>query len=179
MKASIALRLLLIAVLLGGILSACAPTAGPGAQQQTIKIGPLVALTGSKATWGQSEANALKLIVNKINNEGGVNGKKIEIVAYDSRADKLEAVNVVKRMVEQDHVIAIIGPGQSGVANAVREVNNSAKVPLIATTATNPKVTVNDDGTVVPYTFRVCFIDPFQGTVAAQFSLKDLGAKKA
>jgi branched-chain amino acid transport system substrate-binding protein len=58
-------------------------------------------------------------------------------------------------------------------------VNNSAKVPVIATTATNPKVTVNDDGSVVPYTFRVCFIDPFQGTVAAQFALKDLKAKTA
>ncbi len=176
MKKQGILRLVLLVVLLGGILSACVPGASA---QKTIKIGHLVALTGSNATWGQSEANALKMIVNKINASGGIIGKKIEIVAYDSRADKLEAVNVVKRMIEQDHVIAIIGPGQSGVANAVREVNNSAKVPLIATTATNPKVTVNDDGSVVPYTFRVCFIDPFQGTVAAQFSLQELKAKKA
>jgi branched-chain amino acid transport system substrate-binding protein len=100
-------------------------------------------------------------------------------VAYDNRADKLEAVNVAKRLVEQDKVVAIIGPAQSGVTNAIREVNNSAKVPVIATTATNPKVTVNDDGSVVPYTFRVCFIDPFQGTVAAQFALEELKAKTA
>jgi branched-chain amino acid transport system substrate-binding protein len=106
-------------------------------------------------------------------------GRKLEIVAYDNRADRLEAVNVAKRLVEQDKVVAIIGPAQSGVANAIREVNNSAKVPLIATTATNPKVTVNDNGSVVPYTFRVCFIDPFQGTVAAQFAYKDLKAKTA
>jgi len=168
------IRLVLIAVLLSSVLAACKP-----AEAETIKIGHLVALTGGNATWGQSENNALKMIVEEINNEGGINGKKIEIIAYDSRADKLEAVNVVKRMVEQDKVVAIIGPGQSGVANAVREVVNSAKVPLIATTATNPTVTVQDDGSVVPYTFRVCFIDPFQGTVAAQFAMKDLNFKTA
>jgi branched-chain amino acid transport system substrate-binding protein len=174
MKTRWVFNILLITVLLASMLTACKP-----AEPQTIKIGHLVALTGSNATWGQSEANGLKMAVDKINAEGGVLGKKIEVIAYDSRADKLEAVNVVKRMVEQDKVVAIIGPGQSGVANAVREVNNSAKVPLIATTATNPKVTVADDGSVVPYTFRVCFIDPFQGTVAAQFALKDLNAKTA
>jgi len=156
------------------LLAACAQ-----AQPQTIKIGHEVALTGPNATWGQSEANAVKMAVEKVNAQGGVLGKKFEIVAYDNRADKLEAVNVAKRLVEQDGVVAIIGPAQSGVANAIREVNNSAKVPVIATTATNPKVTVNDDGTVVPYTFRVCFIDPFQGTVAAQFAAKDLKAKTA
>jgi branched-chain amino acid transport system substrate-binding protein len=119
------------------------------------------------------------MAVDKINAAGGVLGKKLEVIAYDNRADKLEAVNVAKRLVEQDKVAAIIGPAQSGVTNAIREVNNSAKVPVIATTATNPKVTVNDDGSVVPYTFRVCFIDPFQGTVAAQFAAKDLKAKTA
>jgi branched-chain amino acid transport system substrate-binding protein len=174
MKSRTYLIVLLVVALLSSLLSACGP-----AEPQTIKIGNLVALTGPSATWGQSENNALMLAVDKINAAGGINGKKIEIIAYDSRADKLEAVNVVKRMVEQDKVVAIIGPGQSGVANAVREVNNSAKVPLIATTATNPKVTVADDGSVVPYTFRVCFIDPFQGTVAGQFAIKDLKAKTA
>lgn len=150
-----------------------------GGKSATIKIGHQVALTGPNATWGQSESNALKMAVEKINADGGVLGKKLEVIAYDNRADKLEAVNVAKRLVEQDKVVAIIGPAQSGVTNAIREVNNSGKVPVIATTATNPKVTVAEDGSVIPYTFRVCFIDPFQGTVAAQFALKDLGAKTA
>ncbi len=173
MKTKSVFSVLFLTVILS-LLAACAQ-----AQPQTIKIGHEVALTGPNATWGQSEANAVKMAVEKVNAQGGVLGKKFEIVAYDNRADKLEAVNVAKRLVEQDGVVAIIGPAQSGVANAIREVNNSAKVPVIATTATNPKVTVNDDGTVVPYTFRVCFIDPFQGTVAAQFAAKDLKAKTA
>lgn len=175
MKGRIVVSLLLIAILTS-LLGAC--NAAPAAPQ-TIKVGHLVALTGPNATWGQSEANAVTMAVEKINADGGVNGKKIEMVTYDSRADRLEAVNVVKRMVEQDKVVAIIGPGQSGVANAVREVNNSAKVPLLATSATNPAVTVTEDGKVVPYTFRTAFIDPFQGTVAGQFAAKDLKFTKA
>jgi len=166
--------LLLLALLVGGLT-----VPGESGQPQTIKIGHEVALTGPNATWGQSEANAVKMAVEKVNAQGGVLGRKLEVVAYDNRADRLEAVNVAKRLVEQDKVVAIIGPAQSGVTNAIREVNNSAKVPVVATTATNPKVTVNDDGSVVPYTFRVCFIDPFQGTVAAQFAAKDLKAKTA
>ncbi len=174
MKSKIIVPLILIVVMLASLLGACAP-----AQPQTIKIGHEVALTGPSATWGQSEANAVQMAVEKVNAAGGVLGKKIEVVAYDNRADRLEAVNVAKRLVEQDKVVAIIGPAQSGVTNAIREVNNSAKVPVVATTATNPTVTVNDDGTVVPYTFRVCFIDPFQGTVAAQCALEELKAKTA
>jgi branched-chain amino acid transport system substrate-binding protein len=174
---------LLVASLVLGILGACKPAekkeAAAQTKQETIKIGHTVALTGPNATWGQSEANALKMAIEKINAGGGVLGKQLEVIAYDNRADRMEAVNVAKRLIEQDKVVAIIGPAQSGVANAIREVNNAAKLPVIVTTATNPKVTVNDDGSVVPYTFRVCFIDPFQGTVAAQFALKDLKAKTA
>lgn len=165
---------LIMVLVFSTVLAACGPQ-----QAETIKIGHLVALTGGNATWGQSEANAVDMAVEKVNAAGGIDGKMIEIIRYDSRADKLEAVNVAKRMIEQDKVVAIIGPGQSGVANAVRETVNAAKVPLIGTTATNPTVTVADDGSVVPYTFRVCFIDPFQGTVAGQFAIKDLGAKTA
>ncbi len=164
--------LILVSALLVVVVAGCAPAA-----PQTIKIGHEVALTGSNATWGQSESNALKMAVEEINKAGGVLGKQLEIVAYDNRADRVEAVNVAKRLAEQDKVAAIIGPAQSGVTNAIREVTNAAKIPVVATTATNPKVTVADDGSVVPYTFRVCFIDPFQGTVAAQFALKELNAK--
>ena len=174
MKAKSAFGLLLLVVMLGSLTFPGGPV-----QAQTIKIGHEVALTGPNATWGEAEARAVKMAAEKVNAQGGVLGRKLEIIAYDNRADRLEAVNVAKRLVEQDKVVAIIGPAQSGVANAIREVNNSAKVPVIATTATNPKVTVNDDGSVVPYTFRVCFIDPFQGTVAAQFAYRDLKAKTA
>jgi branched-chain amino acid transport system substrate-binding protein len=162
-----------LAVALGAVLTGC------GKKDDVIKIGQAVALTGDNSTWGQSEKNALDMEIAKINEKGGVLGKKIELVAYDTRADATEAVNVTKRLVS-DGVCAIIGPGQSGVAIAMTSVTEPANVPFLATSATNPKVTVDDKTGKVRHTaFRTCFIDPFQGTVAAQFAAKTLKLKQA
>lgn len=159
---------------LGLALTACS-----GKDAGTIKIGHAVALTGDSSMWGQSEKNALEMEIEKINAKGGVLGKKLQLIAYDTRADATEAVNVTKRLINQDKVVAIIGPGQSGVAIAMSSVTEPAKVPFLATTATNPKVTIDKDNKVKQYSFRTCFIDPFQGTVAAQFAYNNLNAKKA
>ena len=75
----------------------CKPSDGKSAaagQQEPIRIGHSVALTGPSATWGQAEANALKMIVDKINGEGGVLGRKIEVIAHDNRADRLQRMTV-------------------------------------------------------------------------------------
>ncbi|KYO67061.1 ABC transporter substrate-binding protein [Thermovenabulum gondwanense] len=186
MKISRKISILLIAIILLLIFtSACSSNTSTSSQNNQskesdfIKIGHLVALTGDASMWGQSEKNALEMEVEKINKSGGINGKQIKIIAYDTRADAVEAVNAAKRLVEQDKVIAIIGPAQSGVSNAISSVTEQAKIPFIATTATNPLVTVPKEGQVRKYAFRVCFIDPFQGRVAAQFAYTKLNAKKA
>lgn len=128
--------------------------------------------------WGQSEANALDMLVKKINAEGGLLGRPVEFVRYDNRNDTVETVNVAKRLVS-DGVIAVIGPAQSGNAIASAPVFERAKVPMVVTTATNPYVTIDQrSGAVRPFAFRPCFIDPFQGTVAARFAMTDLGATK-
>jgi branched-chain amino acid transport system substrate-binding protein len=148
-------------------------------KNDTIKIGQAVALTGDNSTWGQSEKNALDMEIAKINAKGGVMGKQIQLISYDTRADATEGVNVTKRLVS-DGVCAIIGPGQSGVAIAMTSVTEPANVAFLATSATNPKVTVDDKtGAVRKTAFRTCFIDPFQGTVAAQFAAKNLKLKNA
>lgn len=153
---------------------------GGAKQEDVIKIGNAVALTGDSSMWGIAEKNALELEIAKINAAGGVLGKKLQLVAYDTRADATEAVNVTKRLVSQDKVAAIIGAAQSGVAIAMSSVTEPGKVPLIGTTPTNPKVTIDDKTNQVrKYSFRTCFIDPFQGTVAAQFAAKELKAKTA
>lgn len=186
------LSVLLVAVLAVGMMAGCAsqPAQKPAEkapekkeeakEPDTIKIGHAVALTGDASMWGQSEANAVKMTVEKINAQGGVLGKKLQVIAYDTRADSVEAVNVAKRLIEQDKVVAIIGPAQSGVSIALASVAEPAKVPFIATTASNPYVTIDKNTNKVrQYAFRVCFIDPFQGTVAAQFAKDKLGAKTA
>lgn len=165
-------RYLLIGTLLLFVLGGTAFAADP------IRIGHTVSLTGGASMWGQSEANALDMLVKKINAAGGVLGRQIEFVRYDNRNDAVEAVNVAKRLVS-DGVVAVIGPAQSGNAIASAPVLERAQISMVVTTATNPYVTIDQrSGKVRPYAFRPCFIDPFQGTVAARFAVTDLKATK-
>ena len=150
-----------------------------GGKDNVIKIGAALALTGDNSAWGLSERNALEMEVKKINAAGGVLGKQIKLISYDTRADVAEAVNVVQRLIDEG-VTAIIGPAQSGTAIAATAVTEPNKVAFVATTATNPRVTVDDKtGKVRASAFRACFIDPFQGTVAAQFVFRDLRKRSA
>lgn len=168
---------LLLLCFLAVSLAACG-SGGGGNSEKPILIGHEVALTGGSALWGESEKNALDMEIEKINAQGGVLGRKIEIKRYDNKADQTEAVNVANRLIA-DGVCAIIGPAQSGVAIAATSVTEPAKIVLIGTTATNEKVTVDDDGTLHPYNFRTTIIDSYQGLVAANFALNDLQSKKA
>jgi branched-chain amino acid transport system substrate-binding protein len=163
---------LLIGTLLLFVLAGAAFAADP------IRIGHTVSLTGGASMWGQSVANALDMLVKKINAGGGVLGRQIEFVRYDNRNDAVESVNVAKRLVS-DGVVAVIGPAQSGNAIATAPVLERAQISMVVTTATNPYVTMDQrSGKVRPYAFRPCFIDPFQGTVAARFAVTDLKATK-
>ncbi|MCK4819530.1 ABC transporter substrate-binding protein [bacterium] len=164
---------MLISILLLGL------TGIVSAQENIIKIGFFGALTGDQAVWGQADRDGLLLTVDMINEAGGILGKKIEVVSYDDRGDQLEAVNVVKRLIKEDKVSAIIGCNSSGRNIAVAPVVEEGKVPIISTFATNPRVTVPEEGKLMKYTFRVCFIDPYSGEVTAKFAMDDLGAKKA
>ncbi|MEG0772184.1 ABC transporter substrate-binding protein [Clostridium sp.] len=152
--------------------------AGSETKDEVIKVGWIGSLSGDQAVWGQCESQTVKMVFEDINNNGGLLGKKIEVVTYDTRGDSTEAVNAVKRLTGQDKVVAIIGPNASGQAIPISSVLEEMKVPDIATVATNPKVTVVD-GKVKPYNFRVCFIDPYQGAVAAGFAADVLKVKKA
>ena len=145
----------------------------------TVRIGHTVSLTGGASMWGQAEANAMDMLVEKLNAEGGILGKQIEIVRYDNRNDAIESVNVARRLAG-DKVVAVIGPAQSGNAIATAPVLERAGIPMIVTSATNPYVTIDQKTEKVrPFAFRPCFIDPFQGTVAARFAADKLGARKA
>lgn len=157
----------------------CGKSSGSGgAKDEVVKVGWIGSLSGDQAVWGQCESQTVKMVFEDLNNNGGLLGKKVEVVTYDTRGDGTEAVNAVKRLTGQDKVIAIIGPNASGQAIPISPVLEEMKVPDIATVATNPKVTVVD-GKVKPYNFRVCFIDPYQGAVAAGYAVDVLKAKKA
>lgn len=146
---------------------------------EPIKVGYLAALTGNDASYGIAEAQSAQMYVTKRNNEGGVLGRPLELVVYDSKSRPEDAVNAVRRMIESDRVVAIIGSNTSGINIATAALVNAAKIPQIGTATTNPLVTVDTKGNVRPYSFRLSFDDPYQGYLGAEFATHSLGAKTA
>jgi len=164
---------------LGAVIAIVLLAAGMATAQGTVKIGYLAALTGDWAAYGQTEVKAAQLAVEEINAKGGVVGSQIQLVPYDFRTRAEDAVNAVRRMIEQDKVYAIIGANGSGINIATAPVVNRAGVSQIGTVSTNPIVTVDNDGKVRPYSFRICFTDPYQGKVLAYFAASEMGKGKA
>ena len=173
----------LLATAISAMLAVSVVASGCGGGSKAsdeIKIGVVSEMTGSNATYGTSVVNGMKLALKEVNDKGGVNGKKVSIVVADSKSEPAEAANAMSKLVNQDKTPVVMGIFTSSSAIAAANVSESAKVPFLAIGATNPKVTLDDKtGKVKPNTFRVCFIDPFQGTVGANFVLNKLKLKKA
>mgnify|MGYP002409331679 CR=1 FL=1 len=161
--------LVVLGLLLGMVL--LAPAA---AEEKPIKIGYLAALTGDWAAYGQTEEKTARMAVDEINAQGGVLGRKLELVVYDFRTRAEDAVNAVRRMIEEDKVVAIVGANGSGINIATAPLVNRYEVPQIGTVSTNPLVTVDEKGKVRPYSFRICFTDPYQGKLIAYFAANEL-----
>lgn len=172
--------LLCAAILIAALaLASCGGKAQSKADTSEIKIGWLGALSGDQAVWGTAERNGTLLMIEKINKAGGILGRQLKLVDYDDKGDQLEAVNVAKRLITEDKVVAIIGTNSSGRNIAIAPIAEKAMVPVIATYATNPRVTQPEKGVLMQYTFRVCFTDPYQGSVMADFAKSELKATKA
>lgn len=152
---------------------------GGCSSEKVVKIGFDAQITGPDSYIGQAAKLALEDRIAEVNSKGGIKGYKVEMITYDSRSEVPDAVAAAKRLMDQDNVAAIIGPEWSGAAIPISTIAGTSKVPVIATTASNIKVTVDDAGKVQPYMFRVCFIDPYQGTALADFAYKELGKRKA
>ena len=146
---------------------------------EPIKVGYLAVLTGDYSAYGIAEVNMAKLAVSEINAAGGVLGRPIELIPYDAKGRIEDAVNAARRLVTVDKVVAIVGTSVSGINIATAAIVEKAKVPQISTVATNPLVTVDAKGKVRPYSFRICFTDPYQGALAANLAYNDLNKKKA
>ena len=136
-----------------------------------IRIGVFEPITGANAAGGALEVEGAKL-ANELYPE--VLGKKVELVIADNKSDVVDAATAAARLIERDKVTAIIGSWGSSLSMAAGDIVRDAKVPAVAASATNPLVTEGND-----YYFRVCFIDPFQGTVMANYAYNSIGAKKA
>lgn len=150
-----------------------------GSSADTIKIGAIGEMTGGNASYGTSMMRGFNLAAKEINAAGGVDGKKIVLVEADTKSEPAEAANAMSKLINQDKVSFVSGIFTSSSAIAACNISETAKIPYLAVGATNPAVTVAKDGSTKPNTFRVCFIDPFQGTVGANFVTNELKAKTA
>lgn len=163
-----------------GMITGCGGTGASTAGSDGIKIGVVYEMTGGTATFGTAAANGAKLAAKEINAKGGVLGKQIQLVIADNKSEPSESSNAMTKVITQDKVVAVTGFTTSSNAIAASSVAEANKIPFITAAATNPKVTVDEKtGKVKDNTFRVCFIDPFQGTVGANFVFNELKFKNA
>jgi branched-chain amino acid transport system substrate-binding protein len=183
MRASSAVALVAVALLTGCTeKKAPAPAAAPAQGSQAaggapasgpILLGHVGSLSGSEATFGQSTDRGIRLAVEEWNAKGGVKGRKVEVKTLDNQGKPEESAVAATRLVAQDKVTVLLGEVASSRSLAMAPIADRYQVPMITPSSTNPKVT-KDAGKTRPYVFRVCFIDPFQGTVMAKFSRENL-----
>ena len=146
---------------------------GQGGADNSIKVGEYASLHGSEAAFGQSSHKGTMLAIEQVNAAGGVLGKKINLIYEDNQSKPGESATIVKKLITRDHVVAVLGEVASGRSMEAAPICQQSKIPMISPSSTNPKVTETGD-----YIFRVCYTDPFQGKLLAEFALKTLKAKK-
>ena len=155
--------------------SACG-AAAPGGD---LKVAILAPLSGPVPTFGVATRDGALMAIEEWNAKGGINGRKLVPVVEDSQCTPDPAVNAANKVIDQDKVKFIIGEVCSKASIPVSEIANAKQVIQISPTSTNTDVTVDKNGKVKDFIFRACFIDDFQGLVAAKFAVTTLNAKSA
>jgi len=155
--------LLLLGLMLPGLAGAA----------DKVKIGLLAPLTGFAAADGLSVMNAVQLAVERVNQDGGVLGKPVELVTYDDRADGKEAVALARKLIQQDGVVGVVGGSYSTPTRAVAPIFQDEEVPMVAAYAVHPDVTLAG-----PYCFRNGFLGMVEGKAAAHVAVAMLKGKR-
>jgi len=120
--------------------------------QGTIKIGVITSLTGSQAAFGEAHKNGYAIAIDEINAKGGVLGKKVELDFYDDQSKPDQAVQGVSKLVDQDHVVMLLGAYSSENTKAIINPVSTHQIPLIIPTATADNVMDSKS----PWVFRIC-----------------------
>lgn len=165
--------LLTAALFLGMVsLAACS-----GSQTGDIIIGNIQDLSGATSVWGKAVTNGAELAVEKINKDGGINGRKLKLISYDTKGDVKEAINAYNRLAGQDKATAVAGPPVSNIGIALAPIANEKKVPIVGSFI-DPRVTVKEDGTPQPYMFLMQPSSVQYAEILASYAAVKLEAKK-
>ena len=167
-----ALALVLVVVMIFA-LAACGQK-----KEDTIKIGYIGDLSGGTALWGNAGKFGAMEAIEEINAAGGVLGKKLELVAMDGKGEAADSVSALRKLITDEHIVAEIGTNFSSCNIPMAAVADELKVPIIGTAASNELVTIDENDKLHPYSFRMCFLDNYIGTVIGTYATKDLGFTK-
>lgn len=165
---------LMASLVAAGLFGGSSAAARQGGDQSPIVIGHYGSMTGKEATFGQSTDRGIRLAVKEINEAGGIMGRPVELITYDTKGESKEAGIAVTRLVTEDKVSAVLGEVASSLSLAGGAVCQQYGVPMISPSSTNPRVTAGRD-----MVFRVCFTDDQQAFALAKFVHENLKLKRA
>lgn len=168
------MRVLSLVLVLALMLSIGLMLTSCQASSKTIKIGAIMPMTGDVSLYGTGTINSIKIAIEEINKAGGINGMQVDLIFEDDENKPEKSVDAYNKLVTKDKVDVIIGCLTSKCSLAVAPLAQKDKIPMISTSSTNADVTLVGD-----YIFRTCYIDPFQGTVCANFAAGKLEKKSA
>jgi len=115
------------------------------AEEEPIKIGAVLPLTGTESSWGADAKEGIELAVEEINSRGGIKNKKIEIIYEDGQCKPEPAVTAAQKLINVDRVSVIIGEICSSATLAIAPITETAKVVLISPGSASPKITEAGD----------------------------------
>jgi len=133
MRARFAYTVVAAAVALALVSVACRPKPAP--EQPPIKVGAILAVTGGASNLGAPEAKTVEMFVEKINQAGGVHGRKIQLIVKDSASTPATAISLAKQLIDEENVLAIVGPSTSGETMAIKEICQETQTILISCAA--------------------------------------------
>jgi branched-chain amino acid transport system substrate-binding protein len=170
-------RAALALVAAAGALAGCGrqgARAPEAPEVERVRLGVFMSLTGDTGQYGISALNGYRMAVEEANAAGGAGGRRVEMVVQDTRSDAVETEVVVRRLVREVKVHALLGEVVSSRSLAAARVAQREGVPMLTPSATSPEVTAQGH-----YVFRGCYTDIFQGAAIAHFATGQLGARRA
>jgi branched-chain amino acid transport system substrate-binding protein len=177
LKPTILSRAFTLFLLLASGLAGCIPI-NPDSSANEIRIGVIAPITGSMPNVGKSTVEAAEMAAKEVNADGGleVAGRKftVTLIIEDDQDSAETAVAAAQKLINQQNIVALIGPQASRNAIPASNIAENSRIPMISPWSTNPETTSGKQ-----FVFRAAFIDPFQGQVMARFTFEELDATKA
>ncbi len=156
----------------------CITQPSPAAPPAPLLIGALFEQSGKYSEFGLPAVKGVEMAIAEQNAAGGIGGRPVRLLIGDTKSEEGEAVKAFAALAQNEGLLGVIGPNFSAMGIAINPLAEAHQIPFIATWATNPRVTVDDNGRTKPFAFRICFNDLFQGTVMGQFAAR-LPARRA